>query len=190
MRYFLDTEFIEDGKTIELISIAIVAEDGRELYLCNKDCDFSRASDWVWENVLNPIGVTKLDSGAPYTTDPDLWVPEFVILDRVLKFCGGHLAESGRFELKPGSPKPEFWAYYADYDWVVFCQLFGRMIDLPLGFPMYCKDLKQELDRLGVSQLPAQENEHNALADARWVWDCYTSIVGVERNRQKRINQN
>ncbi len=31
MRYFLDTEFYEDGKTIDLISIGIVAEDGREL---------------------------------------------------------------------------------------------------------------------------------------------------------------
>lgn len=40
----------------------------------------------------------------------------------------------------------EFYAYYADYDWVVFCWLFGRMIDLPKGFPMYCRDLKQMLD--------------------------------------------
>ena len=44
------------------------------------------------------------------------------------------------------SDKPEFYAYYADYDWVVFCWLFGRMVDLPEGFPMYCIDLKQELD--------------------------------------------
>ncbi len=41
---------------------------------------------------------------------------------------------------------PEFYAYYADYDWVVFCWLFGKMIDLPEGFPMYCRDLKQVLD--------------------------------------------
>ena len=39
--------------------------------------------------------------------------------------------------------KPVFYAYYADYDWVVFCWLFGRMIDLPKGFPMYCNDLQQ-----------------------------------------------
>jgi hypothetical protein len=29
MKYFYGTEFIEDGKTIDLISIGIVAEDGR-----------------------------------------------------------------------------------------------------------------------------------------------------------------
>jgi hypothetical protein len=43
MKYFLDTEFIEDGKTIDLISIALVAEDGREIYLCNSDCDLNKA---------------------------------------------------------------------------------------------------------------------------------------------------
>lgn len=42
--------------------------------------------------------------------------------------------------------KPEFWAYFGDYDWTVFCWIYGRMIDLPSGYPMYCKDLKQLLD--------------------------------------------
>lgn len=41
----------------------------------------------------------------------------------------------------------KFHAYYADYDWVVFCWLFGRMIDLPKGFPMYCVDIKQIMDQ-------------------------------------------
>lgn len=41
---------------------------------------------------------------------------------------------------------PEFYAYYADYDWVVFCWIYGLMIDLPKGFPFYCRDLKQMLD--------------------------------------------
>lgn len=30
---------------------------------------------------------------------------------------------------------PEFYGYYCDYDWVVFCWLFGKMIDLPKDFP-------------------------------------------------------
>ena len=67
---------------------------------------------------------------------------------------------------------PKFYAYYADYDWVVFCQLFGTMMQLPKGFPMYCVDLKQELDKFDLKsktkQLPKKENEHNALSDALW----------------------
>lgn len=65
--------------------------------------------------------------------------------------------------------KPEFWGYYSDYDWVVFCQVFGAMIDLPKGWPMYCRDIKQWCDQLGNPKLPEQQStEHNALHDARW----------------------
>jgi hypothetical protein len=209
MRYWLDTEFIEDGHTIDLISIGIVAEDGRELYLCNKECDFCKASDWVWENVLNPIGVTKLPLiGAMRPIDPNTWVSKLVIRGEVAEFLGADCFMSPlnpvgwnrflydlyakcpkwlekalkeipglkprtyfkpRYKLNTNKAEPEFWAYYADYDWVVFCQLFGTMMDLPEGFPMYCRDVKQECDRLGNPELPKQgKGEHNALADARW----------------------
>jgi hypothetical protein len=53
---------------------------------------------------------------------------------------------------------------YADYDWVVLCQLFGAMVDLPKGWPMYCRDIKQWADELGNPQLPEQgKGEHHAL---------------------------
>lgn len=41
--YCYDTEFLEDGSTIELISIGIVCEDGREYYAVNSDMDEKRA---------------------------------------------------------------------------------------------------------------------------------------------------
>jgi hypothetical protein len=40
----------------------------------------------------------------------------------------------------------QFYTYYGAYDWVVFCWLFGKMIDLPKGFPMFSRDLKVMLD--------------------------------------------
>lgn len=43
-----------------------------------------------------------------------------------------------------------FYAYFADYDWVVFCWLFGRMIDLPSNFPQYCNDLKQIMEEVFI----------------------------------------
>ena len=54
MRYFYDTEFLEDGRTIDLISIGIVAEDGRELYLVNANAPWSRIRrhDWLMDNVV------------------------------------------------------------------------------------------------------------------------------------------
>ncbi|HET7322728.1 MAG TPA: hypothetical protein VFJ06_00160 [Halococcus sp.] len=32
VRFFYDTEFIDNGRIIDLISIGVVAEDGREFY--------------------------------------------------------------------------------------------------------------------------------------------------------------
>ena len=178
MKYWLDTEFIEDGKTIDLISIGIVAEDGRELYCENLDCDFLKASEWVNENVLPNLWSRQADKsiGNAWSRDGGI---------------GGLLnhKEIGREVSRFCSPdrygKPEFWAYYADYDWVVFCQLFGTMMDLPKGFPKYCRDIKQECDRLGNPELPKQgKGEHNALADAYWNKHAYDFLAGYDNWRR------
>lgn len=149
MKYFIDTEFIESGpkKPIQLISIGIVAEDGRTLYAISSEFDRRDASQWVKDNVL-----IQLD---PAETNAKWCEPISVIAAAVDGFVG--------------DDKPEFWGYYADYDWVVFAQMFGTMMDLPKRFPMYCRDIKQLCDDKGNPKLPEQGNgEHNALADAKW----------------------
>jgi hypothetical protein len=52
VRYFYDTEFIEDGSTIDLISIGVVAEDGREYYAVSSEFNPERAGSWVRTHVL------------------------------------------------------------------------------------------------------------------------------------------
>jgi len=171
MKYFIDTEFIEDGQTIDLISIGIVCEDGREFYGINWDCDFKHASKWVQENVLIHLPFRPVNEPTPNTQN---WYTKKDLKLAVLDFLGctygtpGSLCP-GKYYLSNHISKPEFWGYYADYDWVVFCQLFGRMIDLPQGFPMYCRDIKQWCDQLGNPKLPEQgKGEHSAIADAKW----------------------
>lgn len=144
MNYFFDTEFIDDGKTIELISIGIVSEDGRELYRENADCDLSRACPWVQENVIKHLVGT-----------PEILAPKTQIAEDVRNFVKG--------------PNPRFWAYFASYDWVVLSQLYGRMIDMPAGWPMLPHDLKNLATYKNVFTKPEQTGtEHNALEDARW----------------------
>lgn len=145
MNYYIDFEFLEDGRTIDPISFGMVSEDERELYIQFKqDADFeARLTPWLWENVMPHL------SDGPWLTrkEAQTAILDFIGEDRSIRF----------------------WGYYADYDWVVFCQLFGRMIDLPKGFPMFCMDIKQLCDSLGGPKLPEQTSgEHNALADARW----------------------
>jgi len=47
MKYFLDTEFDDDGVgPITLISLALVAEDGRELYLVSSEWSPKTVCAW------------------------------------------------------------------------------------------------------------------------------------------------
>lgn len=194
MKYFLDTEFIEDGKTIDLISIGIVAEDGREYYAVNSECKFENASNWVWKNVLNPIGI-YVSSRFINPSDPSISAntkntlayckTKNAIKEDLLMFFAYEATNTDSFTAIKSAEECykelEFWGYYADYDWVVFCQLFGTMMDLPNGFPMFCNDLKQEVDRIGVTMLPSQsENEHNALSDAKWNKELYRYLKSYE----------
>lgn len=151
LRYFFDTEFMEDGKTIELVSIGIACDDGREYFACSSDADLSRANDWVKANVLPKLPAA---GDAAWKTRDD-------IRRDILRFV---------FQ----KPRPQFWAWFADYDWVVLCQLFGRMVDLPEHFPMYCMDVKQLATMLGHTK-PSLLNhsEHDALEDARWCRSCF-----------------
>ena len=168
MKYFYDTEFIEDGKTIDLISIAIVCEDGREYYAISNEFNLKKASQWVKDNVIKYLPPQKVN---PMYESPSrveasrAWKSRKQIKDDIVSFIG--------------EDKPELWAYYADYDHVVLSQLFGTMMDLPNNFPMYTCDLKQLLDDKGNPKQNKPENEHHALADAKWVKDVYFRLTNT-----------
>lgn len=218
-KYFIDTEFIEDGRTIDLISIGIFCEDGREFYAINRDCDLSKASQWVKDNVIS-----KLPPKDPLPTEvsPRLWeesqawqtkkeiasgVAEFLgchsetlyiqykglrglvdkLTQKILPFRIRQERFLQKFWLKPEIEKPEFWADYASYDWIVLCQLFGTMMDLPGGFPMYCNDIQQLCNDLGNPELPKQESgEHNALADAKHNQVIYQFLMDLKQGQNKQ----
>jgi hypothetical protein len=155
MKYFLDTEFIEKPCTIELISIGIVSEDGRELYLESSDVDLTDVDPWLKENVIPHL--------------KDIGMPRTEIRKKILEFIGEDF-------------EPQFWAYYADYDWVVFCWLFGKMVDLPSHFPKFCMDFKQYMVEHDIPRnaLPPQiGNTHDALADASWLYSAYYTVLNI-----------
>jgi hypothetical protein len=274
MKYFIDTEFLEGTQdktflgfkygstkpTIDLISIGIVAEDGREYYAISKDFNLKEAWNrfdlikknrfqtdnstyykkvyWIRENVLKPIFIEllnkqfkntpsfydKYNNGLIITNDELIVSFDYKLFVKLInkygktnkqiaheikEFCtvnenrgNGILEQIEGF--KDNTDRiVRFYGYYADYDWVVFCWLFGRMVDLPKGFPMYCIDLKQDFDfynnnfikRRAIKAIPKeleqynsfkdypnypkQTNEHNALADARWNYELYKFLNTV-----------
>ncbi|CAL2094846.1 hypothetical protein [Tenacibaculum sp. 190524A02b] len=198
--------FSDNKPTIDLISIGIVSEDGREYYAISKDFNLKEAWNryhiikdfvkpqglgdkkvyWIRENVLKPIFdelVEQHNNRVPYVS----MISDFSYknMKKLIKRYGKSNEQiakeikefsfyyDGDFNQVKRVEKPKFHAYYADYDWVVFCWLFGRMIDLPEGFPMYCIDLKQELDR----KILIKSNKMFGKIDAEGRYGVYQNIV-------------
>jgi hypothetical protein len=146
-RYFYDCEFIEDGQTIELVSIGVIAQDGREFYAVSTEFDPARASGWVRSHVLNKL---------PAPADP-AWRSRAAIRDELYAFLTA-----------PGVPV-ELWAWFAAYDHVALCQLWGAMPALPRPIPRFTRELRQRWDDLGQPALPPKpDGTHDALVDARY----------------------
>jgi hypothetical protein len=157
-RCFVDTEFYEDGSAIDLISIGAVRSDGEEFYAVNSDAKLHLVSPWVRKHVVEQL--PAYSSG--------LWYPRNAIADAFTRFVANS----------------EIWAYYADYDWVAICQMYGTMMGLPKSFPKYCLDLKQLSVMLGNPQHPKQtEGVHNALEDARWNKELFDFLRQVGSGR-------
>jgi len=142
MRYWFDTEFQDHGTKIDLISIGIVAEDGREYYAVSADYDWVFADDWLRTNVLAQLG-----SSVPLTRA------------RIRSELNAFFRAGG---------VPEFWAECGEYDWIVLRQLYGRLTDWPEGWPFLAMDIEQWRLQLGAPAFPPQvDGLHNALEDAR-----------------------
>jgi hypothetical protein len=105
-RLWFDTEFIDDGRTVSLLSIGVVRDDGSVYYAEPAEADRSAANPWVRAHVL------------PLLTGPVL--PRAEIAKQVREFAGS---------------SPEWWASFGAYDWVLLCQLYGPLEDHPPGWP-------------------------------------------------------
>ena len=170
MKYFFDTEFLDTGKEIRPISIGVVAEDGRELYYVVPEAMYlCRKSPWLMENVAphlprNPLDERCIDIENPHVRtkiEISVLVQEFLL----------------------AKDAPELWAWYGAYDYVALVQLFGRMIDLPDGIPMYTNDIRSLVHWYGIKKYPSQMGvAHNALEDARHNKVVFDYIMGEISN--------
>lgn len=181
MRYWYDAEFLEDGRTIELMSIGIVSQDGRGYYAVNAGMPETRIREnaWLMENVVPGLTHRRDDQPADWLYDhlAPAVKPHSYIAREVMEFLL-HPSPFGHDD-----EGTELWADYGAYDHVVLAQLFGKMIDLPPGIPMFTNELQQEIRRVGLSpaDLPKQETGlHNALADAIHNKRLYNIVMAAD----------
>jgi hypothetical protein len=158
LRYFFDTEFLELGGHIQLISIGIVSEQGQAFYAENKDFNWEQEMDpWLRENVL-----PHLSGGGAEMSIAEM-------RHKIIRFVDS---------------EPQFWGYYSSYDWVCFCLIFGRMVDLPKHFPKRCNDLMQLIEAKGFpkEELPKQDSAaHQAVNDAYWNLAVWQKLSAEEK---------
>jgi len=244
--YYYDCEFLEGKQkesfpislfrketkpVIDLISIGIVAEDGRELYAISKDFNLTEAWNrfewkkrwvsldknnqvckdvkayWIRENVLLPIFYELALEDFHLTHFKDKWLlggkeVTLEVFRSNAKWCSDFnwfkklIERYGKTNTQIAAEIKEFiykqedvlynhercsiedvgsdinlYGYYSAYDHVVLCWLFGKMINLPKGFPMYTIDLKQMLDEITldlpkelIRKLQCSICSHNSLA--------------------------
>ncbi len=163
MRYFFDTEFNENVSPIQLISIGIVAEDGRELYLIHNHYSLDdgphvrSCNDWVKKHVIPILRTEGTNPRAEFDDAIRTAVRDFVTDGTV----------------------PEFWAYYGDHDWVLLTGLFKSFDRLPPTWPKVCYDLHQFARHYGLHRSLPQKFQpaHNALVDARWTKHAFESVM-------------
>lgn len=184
MHYYLDSEFIDDGHTIDLISIGIVSSDGREYYAQSTEFNEGNANSWVRKHVLEHLAICTTEHD--YPLPPPHYLQSKVSHDLYRVADGGvcrlpdcpwrtrlrMMHEVANFFQPDGEHTPfELWGWCSAYDYVALCQLFGTMMDIPQGWPHYIRDLQYLLDERGIAdeQLPPQEDAHHALADARYI---------------------
>lgn len=177
MNYFFDTEFIEGfhkplfGKRrhhIDLISIGIVAGDGRTYEAVSNEYRHKDADAWVRNNVIVPLYTSKIPGFRRQWIYTDnfqnhIGKSNATIAREIYEFtdAGLHMLDERAipddfkrqhnvYDSDAIYTQPTFIGYYCDYDWVLLCSLFGRMIELPNGYPKYCIDVKQILDEVAV----------------------------------------
>lgn len=146
MKYFLDTEFVisRDGKGFQLLSIAILREDGVNLYLINADYpNMIGIDEFVDECVIPNLDVTEEKLK---TTDE--------MANLIIDFFGDD------------DDVVIYGDYYA-HDYVLFAGLFGNFDRYPNNLPMYFRDINFLRILLGVPEqtYSGLENRHNALND-------------------------
>jgi len=163
MKVFFDTEFTGLHQGTSLISIGMVAEDGRELYIELSDYKQDQVNDWIQENVIANL----TESTVSDTKNTARQIKDFLSqYDQV-----------------------EMWSDCLAYDWVLFNELFGGAFEIPknvyyIPFDictlMKVKGVDPDVNREEFSdKLWGDARKHNALHDARVIKTCYEKLMDL-----------
>lgn len=179
MKVFFDTEFTGLHQNTTLISIGLVAEDGRSFYAELVDYDQSQIDDWLRQNVIANL----LFGGT-------VWLPKSdPRMEKKYPMSGtsSNVRERLGLWLEP-LDAVEMWGDCLAYDWVLFCELFGGAFKIPanvyyIPFDICTlfkvKGIDPDISREEFIGTGKSESKHNALYDAEVIKACCERLEGM-----------
>lgn len=186
MKVFFDTEFTGLHKDTTLISIGMVAENGRTFYAELNDYDKTQIDDWLQENVIDNLYLDKKLYGFGELV-------ENVLEDVHVEFSENKKNVGRSLELwfeSFGEPV-EIWSDCLSYDWVLFNELFGHAFNIPesvyyIPFDICTlfkvKGIDPDINREEFAGMTG--DKHNALHDARVIKACYDKLIEIGGNEE------
>lgn len=193
MEVFLDTEFTGLHKGTTLISIGLVANDGRYFYAELNDYDRAQVDEWIQENVINNLTMRKPKPGEDeyYTAFRHINnpAPNNFFDGYSIKFRG--TMNDVKCELTrwlQQFDKVEIWSDCLAYDWVLFNDIWGHALKIPSNiyyipfdictlFKM--KGIDPDINREAFAEVDKIEEavKHCAIWDAQVIMACYNKLI-------------
>ncbi|MGF2618480.1 hypothetical protein FZC84_21175 [Rossellomorea vietnamensis] len=186
MNIYLDTEFTGLHKETTLISIGLVAEDGRTFYAEHVGYKQNQIDDWLQENVLDNLLMS--DKGHHFN---NMNMDSVRMKDSLNQICLMLELWLRQFE------SVEIWSDCLAYDWVLFNDIFGHAFNIPnnvyyIPFDICtlfkAKGIDPDINReefadgyistreFGIN--PDVIKKHNALWDSYVIKACFDRLKG------------
>lgn len=148
MRYFYDTEFDQTATGYDLISIGVVAEDGRTYEAVSAEADWDRISQnrWLMDNVVRHL------------PPQDEWKQRSTIADELFWF------------LTEDTEQPELWGWFSTWGHTCLSKLYGG-IPSSDWLPDFTHGLRAVIEYINLprsvfKRLPIFVVNHSAVEDA------------------------
>jgi hypothetical protein len=177
MKVFFDSEFTGLHQNTTLISIGLVAEDGKEFYAEFTDYAKDQVDEWIENNVIKNL---------------------FIHVDRLIynRLAEGQTIIKGKRDYISSNLQDwleqfdsvEMWSDCLSYDWVLFNQLFGHAFNIPKNVYYIPFDICTLFKIKGIDPDISREDfagakdwnvehKHNALQDAKVIKACYDKLM-------------
>lgn len=163
VQYFYDTEFLDKGDTVELISIGIACTDGRTYHAHVGGYDLAAAwvSPFLARNVL-----PHLEDMEPKRRDTVAEeVKEFLYADpRII----------------------DLWGWFPAYDHLLLSNLYGGFLKTPVRLPKRTNCVAQHAQTFRAT-VPPVSTSHSALSDAIETMEAFEHIEETIALRGGRV---